>query len=99
MIIAQLRDFTDQARYSSQHTVRIEDNVYIGPGAIILPNVTIGHGAVVGVGSVVNRSIPPRTPIQGNPARPIAHCGVSLGGGGSYEQFLRHLTPIKDNRT
>jgi acyl-CoA synthetase (AMP-forming)/AMP-acid ligase II/acetyltransferase-like isoleucine patch superfamily enzyme/acyl carrier protein len=96
MIIGHLRDMTDQARDSSEPTVRIEDDVYIGPGVIVLPNVTIGQGAVVTAGSVVSRSVPPHTLVQGNPAVPIARCGVSLGGGVSYEQFLRHLTPIKD---
>lgn len=98
IIIAHLRDLTTQARVSNQPTVRIEDNVYIGPGVIVLPNVTIGHGAVVSAGSVVSRSVPPQTLVQGNPAKPIARCGVSLGGGVSYEQFLRHLTPINGNR-
>jgi acetyltransferase-like isoleucine patch superfamily enzyme/acyl carrier protein len=98
IIIGHLRDLTAQARISHEPTVRIEDNVYIGPGVIVLPNVTIGRGAVVSAGSVVSCSIPPHTLVRGNPANPIAHCGVSLGGGVSYEQFVRHLTPIKDQR-
>jgi acetyltransferase-like isoleucine patch superfamily enzyme len=96
VIIGHLRDSTAQSRILDRPTVRIEDDVYIGPGVIVLPNVTIGRGAVVSAGSVVSRSVPPHTLVQGNPAKPIAHCGVSLGGGVSYEQFLRHLTPIKD---
>jgi len=60
--------------------------------------VTIGQGAVVSAGSVVSRTIRPRTLVRGNPARPVARCGVSLGGGVSYEEFLRHLTPIGDDR-
>jgi acyl-CoA synthetase (AMP-forming)/AMP-acid ligase II/acetyltransferase-like isoleucine patch superfamily enzyme/acyl carrier protein len=98
IIIGHLRDLTAQARVSGEPTVRIEDDVYIGPGVIVLPNVTIGQGAVVSAGSVVSRSVPPRTLVQGNPAIPVAHCGVSLGGGVSYEKFLRHLKPIKDSR-
>ena len=98
VVIGHLRDLTSEARSRNEHTVRIEDNVYIGPGVIILPNVTIGHGAVVSAGSVVSRSVPPETLVRGNPAEPIAHCGVSLGGGVSYEQFVRHLTPIKGYR-
>jgi acetyltransferase-like isoleucine patch superfamily enzyme/acyl carrier protein len=94
IIIGHLRDFTDSARSGNRKTVRIEDEVYLGPGAIVLPNVTIGKGAVVSAGSVVTRSVPPRTLVQGNPAKPVARCGVSLGGGVSYEQFIRHLTPI-----
>ena len=96
VIIGHLRDSTAQARMLDRPTVRLEDNVYLGPGVIVLPNVTIGHGAVVSAGSVVTHSVPPKTLVQGNPAKPVAHCGVSLGGGVPYEQFLRQLTPIKD---
>jgi acetyltransferase-like isoleucine patch superfamily enzyme len=98
VIIGHLRDSTTQARVTNQPTVRVEDDVYIGPGVIILPNVTIGKGAVVSAGSVVSRFVPPQTLVRGNPAEPVAHCGVSLGGGVSYEQFLNHLTPIQAHR-
>jgi acetyltransferase-like isoleucine patch superfamily enzyme len=94
VVIAHLRDATIGARTAGAPTVRIEDGAYIGPGVIILPNVTIGAGAVVAAGSVVSRSIPARTLARGNPARPIARCGVSLGGGVPYEAFVRSLTPI-----
>lgn len=97
-IIAHLRDSTTAARAGNRPTVQIEDDVYIGPGVIILPNVTIGHGAVVSAGTIVAKSIPPKTLVQGNPARPVACCGVSLGGGVSYEEFLRNLTPIIDGQ-
>jgi acyl-CoA synthetase (AMP-forming)/AMP-acid ligase II/acetyltransferase-like isoleucine patch superfamily enzyme/acyl carrier protein len=96
IIVGHLRDFTASARLHGRPTVRLEDNVYLGPGVIVLPNVTIGQGAVVSAGSVVTHSVPPQTLVQGNPAKPIAHCGVSLGGGVPYDQFLRQLTPIKD---
>jgi acetyltransferase-like isoleucine patch superfamily enzyme len=95
IIIGHLRDSTSAARSRSEHTVRIEDDAYIGPGVIILPNVTIGQGAVVSAGSVVSKSVPPRTLVRGNPAVPIARCGVSLGGGVSYEQFVRNLKPLE----
>jgi acetyltransferase-like isoleucine patch superfamily enzyme len=76
-------------------SVRIEDDVFIGPGAIIMPNVTIGHGAVVTSGSVVTRSVAPLTMIQGNPAEPIARCGVPLGLDTPVKDFYRQLTPIQ----
>lgn len=60
-------------------TVRIEDRAFIGPGSIIMPHVTIGEGAVVSAGSVVTRSVPAHTLVQGNPAQPVARCGVDLG--------------------
>jgi maltose O-acetyltransferase len=49
----------------------IEDNVWLGGGAILLPGVTIGRNAVVGAGAVVSRSVPPNTVVVGNPARAI----------------------------
>ena len=75
--------------------VVIGDNVYIGPGSIILPNVKIGDGSVVAAGSVVNRRVPPGTMVQGNPARPIAKCGVPLVGDVPLSEFQKHLRPIR----
>ena len=49
----------------------IEDNVWIGGGAILLPGVSIGRNAVVGAGAVVSRSVPANTVVVGNPARVI----------------------------
>ena len=49
----------------------IEDNVWIGGGAIILPNVTIGQNSVIGAGSVVTKNIPPNTLAVGNPAQVV----------------------------
>jgi maltose O-acetyltransferase len=51
--------------------VVIEDRVWIGGGAILLPGVSIGHNAVVGAGAVVSRSVPVNTIVVGNPARVI----------------------------
>lgn len=49
----------------------IEDNVWIGGGAILLPGVRIGRNAVVGAGAVVTRSVPANMVAAGNPARVI----------------------------
>jgi acetyltransferase-like isoleucine patch superfamily enzyme len=76
-------------------SVRIEDDVFIGPGAIIMPNVTIGQGAVVTSGSVVTRSVAPLTMVQGNPAQPIARCGVPLGLDTPIKEFYARLTPLE----
>jgi acetyltransferase-like isoleucine patch superfamily enzyme len=76
-------------------SVRIEDDAFIGPGAIIMPNVTIGAGAVVAAGSVVTRSVAPLTMVQGNPATPIARCGVPLGLDTPVKEFYRRLVPIQ----
>jgi maltose O-acetyltransferase len=49
----------------------IEDNVWLGGGAILLPGVRIGRNAVVGAGALVPRSVPANTVVAGNPARVI----------------------------
>jgi acetyltransferase-like isoleucine patch superfamily enzyme len=51
--------------------VVIEENVWVGYGAIILPGVTIGTGAVIGAGSVVTRNIPAACAAAGNPCKVI----------------------------
>lgn len=51
--------------------ITIEDNVWIGGGAILLPGVTIGKNSVIGAGSVVTRSIPENSVAVGNPCRTI----------------------------
>jgi maltose O-acetyltransferase len=51
--------------------VVIEDNVWIGIRATILPGAHIGHGAVVAAGAVVRGKVPPLTVVGGVPARPI----------------------------
>ena len=82
------------AHFRGPQGITIEDDTFIGPGAVILPNVTIGRGAVVTAGSVVSSSVRPMTVVQGNPARPIATCGVALGEKTNMGQFLRSLRPL-----
>jgi acetyltransferase-like isoleucine patch superfamily enzyme len=49
--------------------VVIEDDVWIGAGAIVLPGVTIGRGSVIAAGAVVSGSVPPMSVVAGVPAR------------------------------
>jgi len=76
-------------------SVWIDDDVFIGPGVIILPNVTLGKGCVVTAGSVVTKNVPPMTVVQGNPAEPVAKCGIPLVGLTPYQEFLKKLKPYK----
>jgi acetyltransferase-like isoleucine patch superfamily enzyme len=49
----------------------IEDHVLIGVGAMLLPGVTVGKGAIVGAGAVVTKNVEPGTIVMGLPARYI----------------------------
>lgn len=51
--------------------VTIEDYVFIGPRAIVLPGVTIGKGAVVGAAAVVTKDVAPGIIVAGVPAQKI----------------------------
>ena len=51
--------------------VDIRDNCFIGHGAIVLPNVTIGPDSIVASGAVVTRDVPAGTVVGGAPARVI----------------------------
>ena len=49
--------------------IRIENDVWVGAAAIILPGVTIHEGAVVGAGAVVTKDVPAHAVVAGNPAK------------------------------
>jgi len=52
--------------------IDIRDNVFVGYGAIVMPNVTIGPNAIVAAGAVVMRGdYPDNSLIAGNPAKVI----------------------------
>ncbi len=87
------------AHFRELQGVKIEQDAFIGPGVIILPNVVVGRGAVVTAGSVVTRSVPPMTVVQGNPAIPIAKCGVALGDRTTIKEFSRKLRPLAAGAT
>lgn len=82
------------AHFRETKGITIEEDVFIGPGAIILPSVVIGKGAVVTAGSVVTKSVPAMTVVRGNPAAPIARCGVPLAPEVSLKEFSRRLTSL-----
>lgn len=57
--------------------ITIDDDAWIGGGAVILAGVAVGAGAVVGAGSVVTKDVPPFTLAVGSPARVVRELPVA----------------------
>lgn len=71
MIYNGEHDLSDEKFTAVFAPVTIDDYVFIGPRAIILPGVTIGKGAVVGAGAVVTKNVEPFDIVGGVPAKVI----------------------------
>lgn len=56
---------------TKEDRVTIEQGVYVGTGAIILPGVRVGRESVVGAGAVVTHDVQPHTVVAGVPAKVI----------------------------
>jgi acetyltransferase-like isoleucine patch superfamily enzyme len=63
------RPFVEQG--ITAEDIVIEDDVWIGSGAVITDGVHVGKGAVVAAGAVVTKDVPPHTVVGGVPARVI----------------------------
>lgn len=63
------RSFVEQG--ITAEGITIEDDVWLGSGAIITDGVTVGHGSVVAAGAVVTQDVPPRTVVAGVPAKVV----------------------------
>lgn len=71
-ILTASHDVSDPEWKHVKGKVVIEDYAWIGTGAMILPGVTIGKGAVVGARAVVSKSVAPGTIVVGIPAVAIS---------------------------
>jgi acetyltransferase-like isoleucine patch superfamily enzyme len=67
--------------------VKIEDYVFIGTRAMILPGVTLGKGCVVGAGSIVTKDVAPFAIVAGSPAKLVGHRTENL----DYTAFYPRL--------
>ncbi len=65
-----MKDATPK-QWGDDGVITIEDDCWIGANAIILSNVTIGKGSVVGAGSVVTKSLPPYSVYTGVPSAKV----------------------------
>lgn len=51
----------------------IEDDVWIGSNAVILPNVRLGKGAIIGAGAIITKDVPDYAVVVGVPANIIKY--------------------------
>jgi maltose O-acetyltransferase len=68
--------------------VAIDDYVFIGTRALILPGVSIGKGAVVGAGALVSKSVEPYSIVAGVPSKVIGHRNQNLNYSASYPRLF-----------
>ena len=78
-------------RARSNGKVIIENDVFVGPHCVILPNVRIGEGAVVKAGTVVSRNVPAHTFWGSPPAEALGVATVPLTAEYGYEKFTRGI--------
>lgn len=60
--------------------VHIGNKVWIGSGAILLPGVTVGDGAVIAAGAVVTKDVPAMSVVAGVPAKVVHRIGAGKKG-------------------
>ena len=68
-ILAHDASTINELGYARLGMTIIEDNVFVGAGAIVLPGITIGSGSIVGAGSVVTKDVSANSVVAGNPAK------------------------------
>jgi acetyltransferase-like isoleucine patch superfamily enzyme len=67
----KIDEFGAKSEVIPRGPIVVKKNAWIGSRAIILGNVTIGRGSIIGAGSVVTKSVPDYEMWAGNPARLI----------------------------
>jgi maltose O-acetyltransferase len=77
--------------YTKISGITIEDNVFIGARALIMPGVTIGKNSIIAAGSIVTKSIPENCVAAGNPAKVISTLD-------KYEEKVNHQFKVDSTK-
>jgi maltose O-acetyltransferase len=78
IVDTEFHDVYDRDKMPEPRRVVIEDDVFVGAKASILPGVTVGRGSIVGTASVVAADVPPFTMVLGVPARAVRKLDPAL---------------------
>ncbi|MFW6326693.1 MAG: acyltransferase [Bacteroidota bacterium] len=89
-LASQIRD-NDYNWKGLNQKIIIEDDVWVGLGAIILSGVKVGAGSIIAAGSVVTRNVEPYSIYGGNPAKKISNRFDS------EEDLKRHIEMYSKN--
>jgi acetyltransferase-like isoleucine patch superfamily enzyme len=76
--------------------VKLEDNTWIGFGAVIMPGVTLGRGCIVGSKTIITESVPPYAVVAGDPPRIVKYLDpddTEEAKAAAFKQYLQ--TPTK----
>lgn len=63
------QNVTIGGNFNSAGVPKIEDNVYIGPGARVIGNIVVARNSIIGANSVVLKDVPENSVVAGVPAR------------------------------
>ena len=63
----------EEPHSNTKYSLVIGNDVWIGSRVTLIGNITIGDGAIIGAGTVVNKDIPPYAVVAGVPARIIRY--------------------------
>jgi acetyltransferase-like isoleucine patch superfamily enzyme len=93
-ILTHVYGVVDRSSLSDGRVV-IEEEVFIGPHCLILPNVRIGRGAVIKAGTIVTTNVPAGS-LWGSPAAEmLGSVTVPLTSESSYQAFLAGIRPLR----
>jgi maltose O-acetyltransferase len=72
IVDSAFHELLDRSKRPTSQPVVLEDDVWIGAKASIMPGVRIGRGAVVGTAAVVTKDVPPFSVVAGVPAKLVS---------------------------
>ena len=87
----KVKSFGEAREAGSKGDIVVDDDVWIGEGAIICAGVTVGQGAVIAAGAIVTHDVAPHTMVAGVPAKFIKNVDDQTAGKTELEDDLRKL--------